>query len=431
MGTRWGIVAILLTCVILCSFSWGETLMKPLTGLNFCIDPGMGGELYTATDKKGVVTEALSDAEAAVNLRIALFLRSYLEDAGAKVVLTREKQLTTILVPQAKAALVAQSGAQYFIGIHHAYNPDSSLNYLSVSTRRNAPAETISLANAIIKHLSDEIKITERGLQSDGNEIFNYITVPTIIITPGFITNKQFRRSEEKMQFVHSIAMGMFKGILNYFNAYQVSAAKPPEATPLPALSTLPALTPFSPATPAPGLKPMTSIQPEQPTPLPPIVMPALTPLAPVLKPISEPSLPSLVSIVTPSPPALKPITEKTQVDMMPMPTAAPGNLVEPREEFEPAFIRPVDAVADQSWLYGETWGSWPVKKGVSFNVLAASSVKAVADGIVLETDSSGKTDSVSPYANYVLIKHNAQLNNKDVYTLYGHLKDITVKKMI
>ena len=61
---------------------------KYLSGRKIFLDPGHGGEDRKNKNKKGDVIEA------DVNLRVALNLKKYLEDAGAQVILSRTEDKT-------------------------------------------------------------------------------------------------------------------------------------------------------------------------------------------------------------------------------------------------------------------------------------------------------------------------------------------------
>ncbi|MCX7766697.1 MAG: hypothetical protein N2246_08360, partial [Candidatus Sumerlaeia bacterium] len=82
---------LIIVLIAICCLVEGEVYLQPLRGIKICLDPGQGGELYLGSDKPELVTSELSNIEAVANLRIALFLKSYLTDAGAEVILTRDK----------------------------------------------------------------------------------------------------------------------------------------------------------------------------------------------------------------------------------------------------------------------------------------------------------------------------------------------------
>jgi len=96
-----------------------------LKGWKFFIDPGHGGE---DRRNKGPEGEAI---EADLNLRVSLHLRDYLQKAGAKVILTRDKDSTIPLIERSR--LANESGSDIFISVHHNAlgNNDHVTNYTS------------------------------------------------------------------------------------------------------------------------------------------------------------------------------------------------------------------------------------------------------------------------------------------------------------
>ncbi len=383
-------VTVMLIIATICCLVEGAVYLQPLRGIKICLDPGQGGELYWGSDKTELVTSELSKIEAAANLRIALFLKSYLTDAGAEVILTRDKYLPPFPDTKRKAEICTQSGCQVFIGIHHNYSRDPSVNYVVSIVKHSTTPTEINLAASISRALSTELNLQNLGMNPQSAEIFNHLNVPGTLVSVGFITDKTFRRQVEKLEYTNTIARGIFKGILEFFQKVKLEPKPSPTPRPIETPSALP--TPSSPFI-------------VVPTPLP-------------LKPIIE-KTPSLAEVV-------KPFRE---VEEAPTPTPAPTLVGVRVEDYKPLFLSPVDGIVDQTWIYGESWGTLPVKKGISFKVSSNSPVRAIANGEILEADVSGKTSTVSPYPNYVLIKHDDKLNGKEVYSLYAQLATISVKK--
>lgn len=390
--------------------SFAQESFQPLKGIVFCLDPGTGAELYFGSDKDEIADPELRLIEAQINLRVALFLKSYLEDAGAKVVLTRSTHTPPFPTPEKKAEICQSAGADFFIGIHHNYSRDESVNYMSCFVKQSADKNTMAFASTLSREIATELGINNLGLNRDRLEIFKYLNTPSVVLSVGFITNKKFRRFQEKLKHNHEVALSIFKGILAYYKEKKTIMV--PTAIPSPQPTSLPELPPLFPTkppeeTPVPGLKPLSPPALPAPTPVVSILKPI--PLTPIPTPTPMPATPS----VTPAIP-LQPIEEI---------------VVKPTEPFKPPFLSPVDGYIDQTWLYGEKWGNWPLKYGISFDVPAGTTVKAVADGEVIDTNSSGRPTLLSRYPNYVLIKHTDKINNKDVYSLYARLSTITVAK--
>jgi len=137
---------------------------------------------------------------------------------------------------------------------------------------------------------------------------------------------------------------------------------------------------------------------PGAPVPTPETPAPAV-PTAPITTPVA--------------PPAPEPVVP------------APG-AIGPTKRFSPSWLSPVDGRIDQSWIYGESYGDLPVKRGLSFIVQAQTPVVAVADGQVIVEDISGTPSPISAYKNSVIIQHDEMLDGQPVYALYGQLMEVS-----
>jgi N-acetylmuramoyl-L-alanine amidase len=80
-------------------------------GFTIFIDPGHGG-----TDRKNKGPKGLA-IEADVNLKVGLYLRNYLQRAGAKVIMSRD--FDTLITLDDRSKMANESGADIFISIHH------------------------------------------------------------------------------------------------------------------------------------------------------------------------------------------------------------------------------------------------------------------------------------------------------------------------
>lgn len=106
-----------------------ETLLKDWV---IVLDPGHGGDAHLANYKRGPT----GVREAEINFRVAVLLKRLLDDAGAKVILTRTGDYDLGLDERAEIANTAPrpdggTGADLFLSLHHnAAGPDA--NYTSV-----------------------------------------------------------------------------------------------------------------------------------------------------------------------------------------------------------------------------------------------------------------------------------------------------------
>lgn len=100
-----------------------DSKTEPLHGKVICIDPGHGGTAETDQYRVGIAGER----EEWINLRVGLLLRKLLEDAGAKVIMTR---IEDVFVPLAdRAALAVENKVDLFLSIHHNATADTTVSF--------------------------------------------------------------------------------------------------------------------------------------------------------------------------------------------------------------------------------------------------------------------------------------------------------------
>jgi murein DD-endopeptidase MepM/ murein hydrolase activator NlpD len=212
------------------------------------------------------------------------------------------------------------------------------------------------------------------------------------MVSCGCISNPKYQKSLKDLSFNLSQARGILKGMMNFQE--ELSTIK----TSQPPMTTTEKRSPLV-APQAAGFTMQVPPIPASPTPVP---KPVQEVPAPIQKPIQEVSPP-----VT---------TEKSKTE----PSLKP---------FNPPFLNPLGAPFDQSWLFGETWGTLPVRKGNSFAAPEGAEVKAAEDGVV--TDAlTGPGPAGIQYRNCVIIEHKNILPDVPVvYTIYGQLAEMKVKK--
>jgi N-acetylmuramoyl-L-alanine amidase len=86
---------------------------KYLKDIKICLDPGHGGDAHRARYKRGPTDYR----EAVINLKVANYLKEFLESAGAIVILTRVDD--TELSLSERVDVANEWGADLFLSIHH------------------------------------------------------------------------------------------------------------------------------------------------------------------------------------------------------------------------------------------------------------------------------------------------------------------------
>ncbi len=199
-----------------------------LTDKKFFIDPGHGGKDRRGKSQDGKIVEA------DVNLRIALFLRGYLEKAGARVILSRDADSTVDL--KYRSVLANESGADFFISIHHNAPGADGDNYTNfTSTYYHATEDDYEyeacerdLARFIQRDLS-YVMSNSNGLGSfdgtysdyniypkEGFSVLRRTDIPSVLVEASFFTNRREQQRLNSEEFNDIQAWGIFRGIGRY-----------------------------------------------------------------------------------------------------------------------------------------------------------------------------------------------------------------------
>ncbi len=202
-----------------------------LKGKKIFLDPGHGGADRKNASRNGKIVEA------DVNLRVALFLKGFLERTGALVYMSRSTDATVDL--NTRSRMANESGAEIFISIHHNAGgspEDYSSNYTSTfyhSNEDNFNYEPSSrdLARYIQRDLAYAMR-NSGGLGSFDGTYSDYIIypgagfavlrnskIPAVLIECSFHSSRfeEVRLGFEEFNEIQ--AWGIFKGICKYYRA--------------------------------------------------------------------------------------------------------------------------------------------------------------------------------------------------------------------
>ncbi|NOX17695.1 MAG: N-acetylmuramoyl-L-alanine amidase [Chlorobi bacterium] len=200
-----------------------------LAGKKIFIDPGHGGKDKRNKSRSGKVIEA------EVNLRVALYLKKYLEAAGAVVYMSREKDETVGLKERPLAA--NQFGADIFISVHH-NSPGSVENdwtdYTSTYYHsREGEEGFVPAAKDLARFVQRDLAYAVRnsgglgsfdGTYSDykiypdkGFAVLRLAEMPAILVECAFHTNHNEEIRLQINEFNKIEAWGIFRGLGRYF----------------------------------------------------------------------------------------------------------------------------------------------------------------------------------------------------------------------
>ncbi|MFH1214252.1 MAG: N-acetylmuramoyl-L-alanine amidase, partial [Candidatus Neomarinimicrobiota bacterium] len=192
-----------------------------LKGLKICLDPGHGGDAHIGLYKRGPT----GVREAEMNLRVAFYLRDFLEKAGAQVILTRDGDFEIDLDKRAEVATLTK--ADIFISLHHNATDNPRTNYASTWYHGDADFRPVSLdlARYIQQSLVDYLRLPNQlpaGLLSDylmypdGFGVLRHLTVPGILLESSFFSNPKEEKLLAKPAYNRLEAYAIFLGIARW-----------------------------------------------------------------------------------------------------------------------------------------------------------------------------------------------------------------------
>jgi N-acetylmuramoyl-L-alanine amidase len=203
-----------------------------LAGVQLVLDPGHVGQRDPGGGWKRGPT-GLREAE--VNLRVAQFLREFLEAAGAKVVLTRETDECLDLPDKEDLRQRVEAAnrwpADLFLSLHHNANGNPQPNYSSIfyhGTAADNPA-SLSAGRYLITGLNDALRLEsflECPLLSDyavyernGFAVLREAEVPALLSEASFHSNPAEETRLRDPVYNRREAYGLFLGLVRWAQA--------------------------------------------------------------------------------------------------------------------------------------------------------------------------------------------------------------------
>ncbi|KKI90698.1 N-acetylmuramoyl-L-alanine amidase [Bacillus sp. SA1-12] len=201
--------------------SW-ESWNLPLTGKIIYLDPGHGGP-----DGGAVGSSSL---EKDISLSISLKVREYLQEQGALVLLTREKDIDladedTKGYSRRKAEdlkkrvkIINHSDADLFLSIH--LNAIPSARWSGAQTFYHGKfIENEHVAKFIQDELRRNLENTERLAKPiDGIYLLKKAEKPGALVEVGFLSNPEEEKLLATDKYQEKIAASIYTGILRYFS---------------------------------------------------------------------------------------------------------------------------------------------------------------------------------------------------------------------
>ncbi|HEX7064915.1 MAG TPA: N-acetylmuramoyl-L-alanine amidase CwlD [Bacillales bacterium] len=205
----------------------GSTWKTPLSGKVIVLDPGHGGPDGGAVGKGPVV-------EKDVSLAISHYLKHYLQQAGALVLMTREKdqdladggtkglsrRKTQDL--QRRVEFVEQMDPDIVISIHLNAIPSPRWNGAQTFFDPHVE-ESEHLAKFIQDSLRFHLENTTRLAKAISTVyLLKTIDVPAALVEVGFLSNPEEKEMLKTEPYQKSVAASIYQGILRYYGGEPV-----------------------------------------------------------------------------------------------------------------------------------------------------------------------------------------------------------------
>ncbi|MBT9156145.1 MAG: N-acetylmuramoyl-L-alanine amidase LytC [Firmicutes bacterium] len=181
-----------------------EPVKRDLVGFKVAIDAGHGG-----SDPGAIGVNGLRESD--VNLRMALKLRTLLQDAGAEVFMTRTSDVRLTL--DERIAVAHDNRADVFVSIHNNAHPLTEVS--GTKTFFGITPSSFRLGQAVHRHLAT-LGIEDRGMHSANFRVLQATTVPAILTETAFLSNHRDAALLADESFINRAVEAHFEGIREF-----------------------------------------------------------------------------------------------------------------------------------------------------------------------------------------------------------------------
>ena len=198
----------------------------PVAARTVILDPGHGGEDGGAVGGAGTVEKDL-------NLAVALKVQQLLEQSGCMVFMTRTEDTSIHDNGEEKSGnrkvsdlnnrkkLPKDFKADAFVSIHMNTFPDPQYYGSQVFYAEKQPG-SMELAMAIQQELKQNIdngNIRESKESAGNIYILNDVSVPSVVVECGFLSNAEEERLLQEESYQQKLAFAIYSGLIQYFSA--------------------------------------------------------------------------------------------------------------------------------------------------------------------------------------------------------------------
>ncbi len=185
-----------------------------LDGIKICLDPGHGGSEIGSIGCSG-------EPESQVNLEIATKAKSYLEDAGATVIMTRMSQNENVSLDE-RVRIATNAQADFLISIHNNALPDGRDPWQEHGTSSYwYHPQSIELARCLKESVKRRSGFPDLGARYQNLALARAPAMPSVLLEIGFMINPDEFAKLIDPQFQSKIAQAICDGIKQYISSSQ------------------------------------------------------------------------------------------------------------------------------------------------------------------------------------------------------------------
>ncbi|OBZ16283.1 hypothetical protein A8L34_26745 [Bacillus sp. FJAT-27264] len=177
-----------------------------LKGKLIVVDPGHGGS------DPGMLGTTYGTLEKDLNLQTAFYVRDYLQAAGARVEMTRTKDVKPSLAQRAQ--LGKTLGADAFVSIHYNSSPKKISGTL---TFFYSESTDLKLARAIEARLGQGIGLKSNGVSFGDYHILRENSIPSALMELGFLSTPSDEALARTASYQKKAAQAIANGLADYF----------------------------------------------------------------------------------------------------------------------------------------------------------------------------------------------------------------------
>ena len=190
---------------------------RPLEGLCAALDPGHGGSDDGAVGRDG-------RKEKDVNLEVCLALRRDLEEAGARVVLIRDADVS-LAAPGAGAEeelgarvrRAEEAGARVFLSVHHNARPDVAEGRVAHGTHvYYYRPQSLELARRLAAPLAAALGEPDSAFLWRSFHVIRQAGMPAVLVEVNFLSNPEVEARTRQTDYAGLAAGGILQGLVDF-----------------------------------------------------------------------------------------------------------------------------------------------------------------------------------------------------------------------